>query len=734
MKAFQRIFILLLVMALMVSVLPCAFATEEEGTTDGDYDATDSYLYHFQVADDGYNGPKFQYFSPYYSVHYYEDENGTKAGKNPIFLYTIYNTVTGEVIPAYCTDIFTGAYEGNRYRRLNLEDSTYASSSGPLLRAIMLNGFYLPNIPGETDAENAIRVDAELRRMRPLVGVADLTIGEAIAGTQLAIWRAAHGPNLRYDPLINLYPNSSSTTFTRFFEICNSDRTSGHFQTTSQSASAYMTAASQAYLTPRVQAVIDYLLALEPVYADTQIVSTASFKTLKETAPTLNDDGTYNLHLFVTVDVDMAPEDYLTLTAMADESHYAQVDLVDGEQSFHLTVRNVPADIAFNEVTLAIDGLQTYNDVILLEAEAGVEKSQSMLGRDNSQIPAHAMLTAKPKRDPLRIEKDVITLGNDSSSQDVNVDHTWIIGTNVPDDMAVAKSFTIYDSLDTRLDYTGNLEVKVETVDGDETLVSLVQDADYDLIVVDGDGTAGEADAFRINLTQDGIHKIVTAIGDEAYANYMIRTYFTARINSNAEMAQEIPNQATAEYVTGTDLKYSAKSDIPVVYTGGANLLKVDAVNQEKTLAGATFKIFRNATEEEVANNVAGLTNIEGVVPPVVPVSFYNNPELTGEKITEAVSGEDGKIAIYGLAYGTYYLVEKVAPEGYNLMKDLLELTVDATSHLEENTVKVENVNGSTLPGTGGIGTALFTAFGVMLIGVAVVLLVVRKRMAVYEN
>ena len=247
-------------------------------------------------------------------------------------------------------------------------------------------------------------------------------------------------------------------------------------------------------------------------------------------------------------------------------------------------------------------------------------------------------------------------------------------------------------------------------------------------------GDMDVADAFRINLTQDGIHKIVTAIGDEAYANYMIRTYFTARINSNAEMAQEIPNQATAEYVTGTDLKYSAKSDIPVVYTGGANLLKVDAVNQEKTLAGATFKIFRNATEEEVANNVAGLTNIEGVVPPVVPVSFYNNPELTGEKITEAVSGEDGKIAIYGLAYGTYYLVEKVAPEGYNLMKDLLELTVDATSHLEENTVKVENVNGSTLPGTGGMGTALFTAFGVMLIGVAVVLLVVRKRMAVYEN
>ena len=729
MKAFQRILTLLLALVMVICLIPGTFAAEDEEGTDGEYEGTDAYIYHHDVANNGYTGPKFQYFSPYYATHYYD---GEPRGYNTIFIYTIYNSVTGKVIPTYCTDIFTGAYSENRYRRLNLEDSAYAASSGPLLRAIMLEGFYLVPDDTETMEEHNARAYAKLAELGAIVGVPDLTIGEAIAGTQLAIWRAAHGPLLEYNPLIRnvyTYTNLQPTLF-KYYDICNVERENGHYTLSYGS----ITQASKDYVMPRIQAVIDYLLALTPVEATEKVVSTASFKVLKESAPTMNDDGTYNLHLYVTVDVDMKEGDHLTLTAMADTNHYAKAELVDGEQKITLHIPNVPADIAFNEVTLAIDGVQTYSDVILFEAENGYEKSQSMLGIDDSQIPAHAMLTTKPKRDPIRVEKDVITLGNDSSSEDAYNDHLWIVGTNVPDDMATAKSFVIYDSLDNRLDYTGNLEVKLEDVNGNELLTTLVENEDYDLILVDGDSTVGEADAFRISLTLAGINKIVAALGDRAYADYMLRVYFTAQINYNANVAEEIPNQATAEYVNGNDLKYTAKSDIPVVYTGGANLLKVDAIDQTKTLAGATFKVFRNATEREVANNVAGLTYIDGVVPPVVPVSFFDNKDLTGEKITEITSGEDGKIAIYGLAYGTYYLVEKESPTGYNRMKDYLVMDITATSHLEANTIIVENTNGSTLPGTGGIGTALFTAVGVIMIGFAVILLVIRRRMATYES
>lgn len=723
MKALRRILPLLLALLMLVSLIPGTFAAEDD-----EYEETDAYIYHFDVADDGYNGPKFQYFSPYCASHYYD---GVPEGRNNIFLYTIYNSVTGEVIPAYCTDIFTGAYSGNKYRRLNLEDSTYASSSGPLLRAMMLNGFYVSNIEGESDADHNARVEANLNTLRGNVGIPDLTIGEAIAGTQLAIWRAAHGPLLTYNPLVYKFPyESTSTTLIRYVTLSNTDRNIGHYV----KSGSYLTEDSMAYLTPRIQAVIDYLMALEPMPPQDRVVSTASFTSLKESAPTLNEDGTYDLHLFVTVDVDMAPIDYLTLTAMADTTHYAQVDLVDGEQKLTLTIKNVPADIAFGEVTLAIDGMQSMTDVMLFEAQAGVDKSQSMLGLDDSQIPAHAMLTAKPKRDPIRAEKDVIFLGNDVTTQNVNADHTWIIGGSVPDDMAGAKSYVVFDSLDPRLDYAGNLHVELESYDKTENLLTLEPDTHYTLLVVDGDSKKGEADAFKVSLTEQGIAAVVATLGDRLYADYMIRIYFDAKINTNAEMSEDIPNQATVEYVNVNDLKYTAKSDEPVVYTGAANLLKVDATDETKTLAGATFKIFRAATEKEVAANVEGLTHLKDLAAPVVPVDFYNNAELEGEKVFEVTSGEDGKIAIYGIAHGTYYLVESAAPDGYNLMAGFMEIEVNETSHLEQNTITIENTSGDMLPGTGGFGTTMLTFGGGLLILASALILIVRKRMTGVED
>ena len=71
--------------------------------------------------------------------------------------------------------------------------------------------------------------------------------------------------------------------------------------------------------------------------------------------------------------------------------------------------------------------------------------------------------------------------------------------------MAGAKSFTIYDSLDTRLDFAGNLKFVLESYDQAEVLLTLEEDTHYTLVVVDGDSTQGEADAFRVSLTEQGI-------------------------------------------------------------------------------------------------------------------------------------------------------------------------------------------------------------------------------------
>ena len=101
-----------------------------------------------------------------------------------------------------------------------------------------------------------------------------------------------------------------------------------------------------------------------------------------------------------------------------------------------------------------------------------------------------------------------------------------------------------------------------------------------------------------------------------------------------------------------------------------------------------------------------------------------------------------------GLDQGTYKLVETTVPEGYNKAEDI-EFTItptyddqsdpvklnaltaqyDTETNDDKVTIDVVNNAGSLLPSTGGIGTTIFYVVGGVLVLVAVVLLVTRKRM-----
>ena len=50
------------------------------------------------------------------------------------------------------------------------------------------------------------------------------------------------------------------------------------------------------------------------------------------------------------------------------------------------------------------------------------------------------------------MEKDVTSLGNNDSTIDAGKDHTWIISSNIPEDIAYGKVYVISDTLDNRLD------------------------------------------------------------------------------------------------------------------------------------------------------------------------------------------------------------------------------------------------------------------------------------------
>ncbi len=201
-----------------------------------------------------------------------------------------------------------------------------------------------------------------------------------------------------------------------------------------------------------------------------------------------------------------------------------------------------------------------------------------------------------------------------------------------------------------------------------------------------------------------------------------------AQINANATMATQIPNQAAVKYINSADEVLEKESDKPYVYTGAINLLKVDSEDNSKLLPNAVFEVYRTATADEVGAEIEGLTELPGLVGKFVKVSFFDNSALTGEKVTTVKSDENGKVAIYGLAYGTYYLRETDAPAGYNKLGNTVELTINDLSHTDEKAIVIENESGIVLPETGGIGTTIFTVLGFSFIVLAGVLLICKRR------
>ena len=86
-------------------------------------------------------------------------------------------------------------------------------------------------------------------------------------------------------------------------------------------------------------------------------------------------------------------------------------------------------------------------------------------------------------------------------------------------------------------------------------------------------------------------------------------------------------------------------------------------------------------------------------------------------------------IEVSGLAKGTYKLNETQVPSGYNKAEEV-SVTVETDVDTVAVPCTVQNLRGSVLPSTGGIGTTIFYVLGAILVLGAGVVLVSRRRMA----
>ena len=319
------------------------------------------------------------------------------------------------------------------------------------------------------------------------------------------------------------------------------------------------------------------------------------------------------------------------------------------------------------------------------------------------------------------IDKDVTSEGNKHDSANIGNIVTWIIKPSIPDDIKDAVKYDIIDTLDSKLNYKGNLQVYY--LNGNDK--KIIERKYYNIVsepsVKDNTDASKGGGEIKISFTEEGREYLATLNG----INSIIISFETV-INTSAVLGEAIPNNATLDYTNsfGTNTKYDVpENNIPEVHTGGVLLEKVDASDNNVKLQGAKFKIY--PTLEDAKNGTNAIVN---------PANKTQEWEVTTD--------EDGRAIFAGLSYGnignganegstTYYIVETVAPtytvtgnngevikKQYNLLKKPLEVTVNATSHLESNKIVVANSK-FTLPVTGGVGTVIFTLGGLAIMGVA---------------
>lgn len=256
----------------------------------------------------------------------------------------------------------------------------------------------------------------------------------------------------------------------------------------------------------------------------------------------------------------------------------------------------------------------------------------------------------------------------------------------------------------------------------------LTKDEDYTFTTITSDGCA-----FHIDFA-DGYCATLEN------GNTIIITY-QARI-TEAAVINGAENNAELDY--GSDGKAEIEEPVTTkLYQ--FDVFKYTTVDgAQKALDSAVFSLdYVSVENEDVVLYANGTENVqidgEAVAVPVYYMCDASDCDQSSHiHVTTITTDTTGRFIIKGLPVGTYELSEDDAPDGYNQLTEAITVTIAANGTVSyeyedetstSNTVEVENLSGTRLPSTGGIGTTLFYTIGGVLVVAAGVLLVTKKRM-----
>ena len=250
------------------------------------------------------------------------------------------------------------------------------------------------------------------------------------------------------------------------------------------------------------------------------------------------------------------------------------------------------------------------------------------------------------------------------------------LSAKAPTDIKEYKKFALSNQIDPRLNYDPDTTPKVYINDLD---TPLVLGDDYTLTKP----TEGNNNTLEVSLTETGIAKLNA--GDTLYVE------FSAVVNESAQGEGPIENSAIVDWDNDKG-GAGGKESAPTITTpeeGTLTITKVAKNDNDKLLAGATFKLQRQ----------------------------NENGDWVDVADSTQTTGSTGVLTWDRLVPGDYRLVETVAPDGYNLLANPIEFTIDDTNLTPE--LLVENMPVGLIPQTGGMGTLLFTVSGLLLMSFA---------------
>lgn len=329
-----------------------------------------------------------------------------------------------------------------------------------------------------------------------------------------------------------------------------------------------------------------------------------------------------------------------------------------------------------------------------------------------------------------------------------------------PDEEIIHKRFEVGDTMGKGLTFGGIKNVKIyantspNTYEEKELVAEQTEGLEgpnYEVKEILDKETNGVI-GFEIIFKYDNLK---ATVGTDTY----VHVVYTATLNEDAFEKDALGNEAylgvnTDPYDNDSYEKTTVKKK---VYTYGINVDKVDA-NDLVALLGAEFKLY---SDKECTKEIK-FVDSDGY--------YTRAKDQESAGVTLKTNGL-GQVILGGLDVGTYYLKEVKAPDGYQLPSDkdavttivmtddkigtgegakngqdgVLEqektsatgnmVVANSTSIINNNVISFQlgnNKPGFELPTTGGMGTVLFTAGGlvIMACGAALVLVTLKKKKA----